>query len=253
MVLRPTLVLMSLPRHTTDAGLSDWLAPRLLPWGRTGVPVGAMVPTGYEAYVRVLHRMEDGRRWHDIATAQGRVLHPLAQWAHFFDTLDHPNLWPPEGHLPRPDHEALLAHLPAEGEVTYAVWDGYSFWGGGSIEARNPDRTTYEIPIPSRVPDGASPALVLPNRNYHLFRAPLAAHETWIEGQDGAQSANLLWPDDRAWCLATEIDFTFTLLGCSHAVAEAVLSDPALEAFGVSVEDNMSWSGDTINPAPVRR
>ncbi|MDO5534478.1 MAG: hypothetical protein Q4F65_07495 [Propionibacteriaceae bacterium] len=243
---------MSLPRHTADASLSDWLAPRLLPWGATGVPVGAMVPTCYQANVRILHRMEDGRRWHDIATANGRVLHPLAQWAHFFDTLDHPNLWPSEGHLPLPDHHALLAHLAAEGEVTYAVWDGYGFWGGGSIEACNPDQTTYEIPIPNRVPEEASPTLVLPNRSYHLFRAPLAVQEIWLEGQDLEQSANLVWPDDRGWCLATEIDFTFTLLGCTRVVADAVLAEPALESFEVGVDDNMSWAGDTLNPAPGR-
>lgn len=243
---------MRLPRHTTDAGLSDWIAPRLLPWRPSGVPVGAMVPTGYEAYVRVLHRMEDGRRWHDIATTNGRVLHPLAQWAHFFDSPHHPNMWPPEGHLPHQDHEALLTHLPASGDVTYAVWDGYPFWGGGFTEGRNPDQTTYVVPIPSRVPGGAGPSLALPERSYHLFRAPLAAHETWVEDQDMEQSANLVWPDDRGWCMATEIDWNFTLLGCNRMVADAVLGEPGLESFEVGVDDNMSWSGDTINPAPGR-
>lgn len=244
---------MDLPRHTTDAGLSDWLAPRLLPWGPTGVPVGAVVPRGCAAYVRVLHPLDDGRRWHEVAAAQGRVMHPLAQWSHFFDTLDHPNLWPPEGHLPRPDHDVLLAHLPASGDVTYAVWEGHGFWGGGSTPAHHPAETASEMPVPSRVPGAADPVLALPARNHHLFRAPLAAHETWIKEQFFEQSANLVWPDDHAWCLATEIDFNFTLLGCARAVADAVLADPALEAFEVDVDDNMSWSGDTINPAPRRR
>ena len=78
---------MALPRHTTDAALSAWLVPRLLPWGPAGVPVGATVPTGFAAYVRVLHPLPDGRRWREIAASKGRVLHPLAQWSHFFDTL----------------------------------------------------------------------------------------------------------------------------------------------------------------------
>lgn len=93
--------------------------------------------------------------------------------------------------------------------------------------------------------------MALPHRRYHLFRAPLAAHEAWIEDQRFGQSANLVWPDDHGWCLATEIDFGFTLLGCGRAVADAVLADPALEAFEIGVDDNMSWSGDTINPAPA--
>ena len=150
---------MGLPRHTTDAAWSAWLMPRLLPWGAPGVPVGAMVPTGYAAYVRVLHRLQDGRRWREIAASQGRVLHPLAQWSHFFDTVHHPNLRPPDGHLPRPDHDALLAHLPASGNVTYAVWEGYGFWGGGTVQAHHPGLTTYEIPVPSRVPGAAEPWL----------------------------------------------------------------------------------------------
>lgn len=86
---------MALPRHTSDPALPPWLAPRLLPRGPAGVPVGATVPTGFPAYVGVLH--------------------PLAQWSHYFGTLNHPNLWPPDGHLPRPDHDALLAHPPKSG------------------------------------------------------------------------------------------------------------------------------------------
>lgn len=175
-----------------------------------------MVPTGYTAYVRVLHPLQDGRRWREIAASNGRVLHPLAQWSHFFDTLHHPNLWPPDGHLPRPDHDALLAHLPASGDVTYAVWEGHGFWGGGTVEAHHPDLTTYEIPVPSRVPRGAEPVLGLPHRRYHLFRATLAAHEVWVEDQFFEQSANLVWPDGHDWCLATEIDVGFTLLGCAR-------------------------------------
>ena len=250
--LRPYPCGMALPRHTTDAALSAWLAPRLLPWGPAGVPVGAMVPTGFAAYVRVLHPLPDGRRWREIAASNGRVLHPLAQWSHMFDTLRHPSLWPPDGHLPRPDHDALVAHLQASGDVTYAVWEGYGFWGGGAVEAHHPDLMTYEVPVPSRVPGGAEPVLALPHRRYHLFRAPLAAHETWVEDESFGQSANLVWPDDHVWCLATEIDFGFTLLGCERAVADVVLADPALEAFEVGVDDNMSWSGDAINPAPRR-
>ena len=131
----------------------------------------------------------------DVAGGRSRrptdASHPLAQWSHFFDTLHHRNLWPPDGHLPRPDHDALLAHLPASGDVTYAVWEGHGFWGGGTVEAHHPDLTTYEIPVPSRVPRGAEPVLGLPHRRYHLFRATLAAHEVWVEDQFFEQSANL--------------------------------------------------------------
>lgn len=103
---------MALPRHTSDTALPAWLAPRLLPRGPAGVPVGATVPKGFAAYARVLHPLQDGRRWREITASNGGVLHPLAQWSHYFGTLNHLNLWPPDGHLPRPDHDALLTHLP---------------------------------------------------------------------------------------------------------------------------------------------
>ncbi len=95
---------------------------------------------------------------------------------------------------------------------------------------------------------GAEPVLALPHRRYHLFRATLAAHEVWVEDQFFEQSANLVWPDGHDWCLATEIDFGFTLLGEGWAAASArsrtSFSPIPLEAFEVGVDDNMSWSGD---------
>ena len=44
------------------------------------------------------------------------------------------------------------------------------------------------------------------------------------------QSANLWWPADRAWCVATEIDFAWTYVGGTRAVVDALLADPRLDA-----------------------
>lgn len=45
-----------------------------------------------------------------------------------------------------------------------------------------------------------------------------------------AQSANLWWPDDRAWCVATEIDFMTTYIaGTAEAIA-AIVARADLEA-----------------------
>ena len=45
---------------------------------------------------------------------------------------------------------------------------------------------------------------------------------------------------------------TLLLLSLLAVAPVAHAADPALEAFEVGVDDNMSWSGDTINPAPRR-
>jgi len=68
-----------------DISPAAWLGPRLLPGLASGLGtrVGAVVPTGYPAYVRILHPLGDGPdrpRWKDIVEAAGLIYHPLIQW-----------------------------------------------------------------------------------------------------------------------------------------------------------------------------
>ena len=42
---------------------------------------------------------------------------------------------------------------------------------------------------------------------------------------------SLWWPDDRAWFVATEIDFNWTYVGGTRDCIEGVLADPSLEAL----------------------
>jgi hypothetical protein len=39
------------------------------------------------------------------------------------------------------------------------------------------------------------------------------------------------WPEDRAWCVATEIDFTWTYVGGTRECIQQVIDDPELEAL----------------------
>jgi hypothetical protein len=88
-------------------------------------------------------------------------------------------------------------------------------------------------------------------RCYRLFVAEKATFTRWPGmGEYGPQSANLIWPKDRSWCIATEIDWDSTLVACSDEVADALLADERLEAFDVSYDDDLSWHGDTVNPRP---
>ena len=93
----------------------------------------------------------------------------------------------------------------------------------------------------------------MPGRDYLLFEGPLASLAQFgysIEWPDGRRffdhaSPNLWWPDDRAWCVATEIDLDSTYIGGSQALAADLLNDPRVEATPVRAEDAR---GDTINP-----
>lgn len=195
-----------------------------------GTRVGSVVPTGFAAVVRVLHPA-GSRTWADVASANGRVLHPRVQWAGIepaFDgnqgSTDHD---PEEGTLPAATLAAVLEHCPADGDVTYAVWVG---WGGWT----------------DRCPESA----LMPGwggRSYRLFRGRKGPVTRW-PGLRPEQSPNLLWPDDRAWCLATEIDFDSTLVACSREVADGILGDDRLEVFEVRYDDVLS---DTVNPRPT--
>ena len=65
-------------------------------------------------------------------------------------------------------------------------------------------------------------------------------------------SPNLWWPQDRAWCVATNIDLLASYVGGSRQYVEAILASPDLEAFEVSAEMSVQWDSDTINPRPER-
>ena len=61
------------------------------------------------------------------------------------------------------------------------------------------------------------------------------------------QSPNIWWPEDRAWCVATEIDSLDTYIGGSKACIERVLGHPDLEALPIGLGARVDASGDTIN------
>jgi hypothetical protein len=82
-----------------------------------------------------------------------------------------------------------------------------------------------------------------------LLHGPLAAIEGFYEIHRSPPS--LWWPEDRAWCVGTDIDLMSTYVGGSKACIDAVLADDRLEGLPVSVDQSVTWAADTINPLPV--
>ena len=58
---------------------------------------------------------------------------------------------------------------------------------------------------------------------------------------------NLWWPDDRAWCVASEIDFPYTYVGGSNQLIEEILADPLLEALAATTSQGITVDSDTVN------
>jgi hypothetical protein len=57
----------------------------------------------------------------------------------------------------------------------------------------------------------------------------------------------LWWPEDRAWVVATEIDFDSTIVATTTAGAEALLDCEGLEALLVPADGRLDEGGDDIN------
>lgn len=227
------------PTWNPDVSVADWIAPRLLDWMgfEDGVRVCSQVPTGYDAYLRLLHPIGSGT-WREACVHLGKVFHPLVQWTHVaagrpgrscppadqaphYETDD-----PADGSLDSLKLAILVDVLrsaaPASADVVnYGLWNGFGASQSG-------------------------PTLALPGRDYHLFTGPLTVIDRWA-GIEFPQSPNLMWPDDRSWFLATEIDWDFTLVGGSEFLIATIEAEPGLETVRVQPEDDLCFAGDTIN------
>ncbi|WP_412736579.1 hypothetical protein [Krasilnikovia sp. MM14-A1259] len=190
-----------------DLAAASWIKPRLM--GEFGA-VTREVPQGYAAYARVCHPADDESgsptAWSQVAAVTGRQAHPTMQWhalvgsPHRYAAAKY--LWPgndPEcGNLPPqllgPLCNLLTHHTTTPDTCYFGLWEGHGW-----------------------TPSTAVANLHHYGRDYILFTGPLHAalqlgHRPlpdWFV----PQSPNLLWPADRAWYVASEIDFDSTLVG----------------------------------------
>jgi hypothetical protein len=107
------------------------------------------------------------------------------------------------------------------------------------------------------------PVLELPGRDYILFATdldtlgdptwPTRADIGWDDGGIGLPVSGpmpqLIWPEDHAWVLASEIDWDSTILAGPRDLVGAVLADDRFETFEVDVDDSLAWESDTVNGA----
>jgi hypothetical protein len=220
-VERPrSLPQLPLLTHLEALDAADWLVRSLTTFGRN---VSSFLPGDLPAYARVYHpfNKDDGSgkifAWRELAPTEEQLRDPAT--AADFAWTNASDMRAREGTLHPSLVEVLIEHLrPATTtpELCYfAVWEGF----GDSV-----------------VPRGLGPKLELPQRNYDVFSGPLAAARTSlsISGYGVGRSANLWWPADHAWCVATEIDFAWTYVGGPRDCIAAVLADPRLEAVATS-------------------
>jgi hypothetical protein len=235
----------------TNVNPAEWIVKRLHPFAQD---VGSVIPEGYEAYVRVFHPAYrcglDGNRvpvrWQEIASANGRIVHPEMQFPGITGSAgphydSQPGVWndqPEEGSMPKEVAIRLAAILKAYTGKPKSCW--FAVWEGFGILKLPRDASKFSIP----------------GRDLFLLSGPLeavteslyvgasvdeASVMCWPDdpsveevteapdlGEWWYQSPNLWWPKDRAWCVATEIDFESTYVGGSAACVQAIFVSAVL-------------------------
>ncbi len=220
----------------TDLSPADWIAPRL---GRSGT-VAALVPRGFAAHARVLHPAptEPPTTWARVCAETGVAPHRLMRWSEITRGDEERWGWEAGGGSLEPSSMAALRTVleehGARQEWFGAVWAGWGWLGGGGRIRRAPDGTVVEEPEPRRHVD--VPQLLLPDREYLLF-AGTPADLTGPHLPSTAPRAGLLWPADRSWFVAGDVDLDSTYVGGSAELVAAVLAAPGLEAWPAEPDD----------------
>jgi hypothetical protein len=237
-----------------DLRPAQWLVENIRSFAEN---VGSLVPDFFGAYARVFHpayRSDGGEqhrvRWAEIARANRRIAHPQMQFHRLigYSTRyspgyryhdSQPGIFdeaPAEGELPPEDAAAmarvLAGHTATESHCWFAVWDGWA-----DLDERFRGQPTFQ----------------LPGRTYYLAYGRIAAATqsaaTPGPGRHRHRSCNLWWPDDHAWCVATEIDLDSTYIGASEACIEELLASFELESARLSLTAGITAFSDTLNPA----
>lgn len=227
-----THTISSLMRIASNSQAASWILPRL---HRSTLDVCSVVPEGFDAYARIFHPplkysaagIAAPVRWRDIAAANGRTVEEellslgiSSDPARFGSSGE--VLWDEQSHVGSLSleiavvlTEILRNHTRTPEKCWFGLWEGW-----GHVRARWPTVPTFSLPM---------------DRTLLLFEGTLS--DTLLTFADPAwiyRSANLWWPDDKTWCVATEIDFKWSYVAGSSACIEDVLHDPRIEAVPVT-------------------
>jgi hypothetical protein len=267
---------------TSDLAPAQWLVEALPHFGGR---VADLLPSGYEALVRVFHRPDQGRpeagtssSWAEVAAQHGTVLHPEAQWeALTHGSADNSSGQPDVGSLdpltlPRlADH--LGRHTATPDRCHVALWNGTGrsprSWETHAT-FRLPGRAHWLFP-PVPVADVVRIAVAFELKGYEEELAEtgrLSGLMTFGPGRPSSpsevravstrflqrmreagdvRSPSWWWPDDRAWVVHSEVDHDSTLVAGSSALLRALLDDAEIECLEVTPTTSLLANADHIN------
>lgn len=195
-------------RFEPDVSPADWWAGRDEPWQQ----LCTIGPTGYAGYVQVLHPLDDeDDRTFTLADVEGNLDDRV------FASLV----------------EVLTQHTTTPDDCHVAWWEGDGY-------ADDPDLVSAEALAGPRVrlPQDR------PDRQYLLFRGSLSDAVARDVGRPPQPARRLgspaaVWPADRAWFLALDVDSTWTGIGGTQLLVDELLRDPRFEARAVACTEGI--------------
>lgn len=226
----------------------NWFREWLGEWAsrEEGRLVRSIIPTGFEAYARVFHPAQSQTadagwervRWSTVAAWNGKVVHPQMSFYRIanIEPGSHPT-WghaPFYGDLPKEECRVLVSALKGFTSTPercyFGLWHGYGFL----------DHRRFKKAPKLRIPSG---------EEYLVFRGPLDSILSFYENIEGrwGQPPNIWWPEDWAWCVATDIESLDTYLGGSESCIGQVLAHPDLEILPIAANVRVDYLGDTVN------
>ncbi|MEU7034496.1 hypothetical protein ABZ958_12515 [Streptomyces sp. NPDC046237] len=219
----------------TDLAPARWLTERRPGYGDFGTVAGVAAP-GFAAYARVLHPAsldERSVRWETVAAAYGRRVEALTDWhevigvERFYQNAQEyglPGVWdehaaegPTPGEVARALLPVLARHTGTPERCWFGLWEGYGRreWPG-------------------------TPTFPTPERDEILLSGPLAdVLSPEIPDPFMELLPDLWWPQDRAWCVGSDVDLVSTYVGGSEELITELLTTPGLEAHRVEAGDGV--------------
>jgi hypothetical protein len=261
-----------------------WLVDSISEFGGR---VEQLMPGGFESFVRVFHRPDQGfpdvesaTSWAEVAVRHGAVFHPEAQWTALtggrqgsphHSGPEAPSDEPTTGSLD-PLQLARLSRLLAAHTTTpdlchYALWNGTgksprawdafptfrlpgrAHWLFGPVAVLDVPACSVELQVNGIEEQSREPEGI---RGLHVFGRPKEHSDSlaWVrwEREHGfVQSPSWWWPEDRAWVVHSEVDYDSTLVGGSCELSRALVDDPELECLEVTPATSLMAHADQIN------
>jgi len=224
-------------------------------------------------------------RWAAVAAWSGGSAHALAEFEPMARERGRPavptpfSAPPQNGALPPASLEALsdvlARHTTTPDRCHFGLWEGYGWIDWMAVEMRAvarlglPNRTylLFEGPLVAisdlgwreDLSDGSlrmraldrrsigfrerARAFGWPNKTEKVSHRPAAPSAASLH----RESPNLIWPADRSWFVASEIDLDSTFVGGSTALINELLADSRLEAWQASPADPVTADSDELN------